>query len=72
MTTQNQILKLSSNKQFKLSNLGHKSGKYYFILLHELNVEPKVYKNYYIFVDLYELFQNYIKIINHIIYENLL
>ena len=64
MTTQNQILKLSFNTEFKLSNLGNKSGKYYFILLHKLNVEPKVYKNYYIFKDLYELLQNYIKIIN--------
>lgn len=64
MTTQNQILKLIPNTEFKLTNLGNKSGKCYFILLRNLNSKDKVYKNYYIFVDLYELLQNYIKIIN--------
>lgn len=64
MTTQNQILKLISNTQFKLTNLGRKSGKYYFIRLCNLNSESKDSKNYYIFVDLYELLQSYIKIIN--------
>lgn len=64
MTTQNEILKLISNTQFKLTNLGRKSGKYYFILLRNLNSETKDLKNYYIFVDLYELLQSYIKIIN--------
>lgn len=64
MTTQNQILKLLSNTEFKLTNLGHKSGKYYYILLRNLNSETKDLKDYYIFKDLYELLQSYIKIIN--------
>lgn len=64
MSTQNQILKLFSNTQFKLANLGRKSGKYYYILLRNLNSETKELKDYYIFKDLYELLQSYIKIIN--------
>lgn len=64
MTTQNQIFKLISNTQFRLLNLGHKSGKCYYILLRNLSSDSKDLKDYYIFKDLYELFQSYIKVIN--------
>ena len=65
MTTQNQILKLSSNVQFRILNLGYKSGKYYYITLRNLNSDSKDLKDYYIFKDLYELLQSYIKVINN-------
>lgn len=65
MTTQNQILKLISNTKFRLTNLGYKSGKYYYFLLRNLSSENKECKNYYIFKDLYELLQSYIKVINN-------